>query len=232
MTVIPDWQNIDTVFLDMDGTLLDLNFDTHFWREHVPKRYAQLHQMDLQDAKQALYPRFKKAEGTMDWYCLDYWSRELQMDIALLKEEVDHLITVFPNVRNFLDQLRLLHKHVVLVTNAHYKSLSLKMERTQLGGHLDDIVCAHDLGLPKENTDFWNKLQSIQPFNPLSTLLIDDSLPVLRSAQSYGIAHLLAVHQPDSAFPPKDVEEFDAIYNFKDMLSSLTNKRTSRGQET
>ena len=31
-----DWTSIDTVLLDMDGTLLDLRFDNWFWQEHVP----------------------------------------------------------------------------------------------------------------------------------------------------------------------------------------------------
>ncbi|HBT55971.1 MAG TPA: haloacid dehalogenase, partial [Pseudomonas sp.] len=31
-----NWNAIDTVLLDMDGTLLDLHFDNHFWLEHMP----------------------------------------------------------------------------------------------------------------------------------------------------------------------------------------------------
>ena len=42
-----DWQRIDTVFLDMDGTLLDLNFDTYFWMEHVPRRFSEKHGVEL-----------------------------------------------------------------------------------------------------------------------------------------------------------------------------------------
>ena len=38
-----NWKNIDTVLLDMDGTLLDLHFDNHFWQTFVPLRYAQQH---------------------------------------------------------------------------------------------------------------------------------------------------------------------------------------------
>ena len=26
-----DWTQLDTILLDMDGTLLDLEFDNHFW---------------------------------------------------------------------------------------------------------------------------------------------------------------------------------------------------------
>ena len=34
---LPDWQEIDTVLLDMDGTLLDLHYDNYFWLTHIPK---------------------------------------------------------------------------------------------------------------------------------------------------------------------------------------------------
>jgi putative hydrolase of the HAD superfamily len=213
-----DWSTIDTVLLDMDGTLLDLNFDTHFWREHVPLRYAEMHGIDIESAREKLYPRFRAMEGTMDWYCVDYWSRELELDIVMLKEEVDHLIQVFPNVREFLDRLREQGKHVTLVTNAHQKSLQLKMNRTQLAGHLDDIVCAHELGLPKEEQVFWSRLHSMMPYDAERTLLIDDNLSILRSARQYGIAHLLAVYQPDSGMPPRETGEFPAIHGFTDIM--------------
>jgi putative hydrolase of the HAD superfamily len=38
-----DWSRIDTVLLDMDGTLLDLRFDNWFWQELIPSRYAAAH---------------------------------------------------------------------------------------------------------------------------------------------------------------------------------------------
>ncbi len=213
-----NWNSIHTVLLDMDGTLLDLRFDNQFWLEHVPLRYAQRHKKEIGEAKSELLRRYRKVEGTMEWYCLDYWTRELGMDIPLLKEEVEHLIAIHPHVVEFLDAMRQLGKRMVLVTNAHGKSLSLKMERTRLGGHFDSIICAHDLGLPKEEPEFWHHLRNREPFDPDTTLLVDDSLAVLRSAHTYGIAHLLAVLHPDSRGPVKDVEEFDAIRNFQDIM--------------
>ncbi len=213
-----DWQRVDTVLLDMDGTLLDLHFDNHFWQVHVPLRYAEKHGVSLEAAKDALFPRFRKAEGTLDWYCVDYWTRELGLDIALLKEEVNHLIAVHPHVIEFLDAARAAGKYLSLVTNAHNKSLALKLRQTEIGRHFDAIVCAHDLGLPKEHPPFWAKLQTLAPYAPERTLLIDDSLPVLRSAQAYGMGQLLAVKHPDSKGPPKDHGEFNAITSFHDIL--------------
>lgn len=154
----------------------------------------------------------------MDWYCLDYWTRELGMDVAMLKQEVDHLIAVHPQVVEFLDAVRASGRRAVLVTNAHGKSLALKLEKTRLGGHLDAIVCAHDFRFPKEDRRFWDRLQTREPFDPATSVLVDDSLAVLRAARDYGIAHLLAVLRPDSRAPARAITEFAAIHGFADIM--------------
>ncbi len=213
-----NWKQIDTVLLDMDGTLLDLHFDNYFWREHVPKKYAEKHDLGLEDAKSTLFPIFRNKEGTIDWYCVDYWSETLALDIAMLKKEVEHLIAVHPYVINFLKRIRELDKTVALVTNAHQKSLMLKLDRTALHNHIEHIICAHDFGLPKEDRDFWPKLQERLAYDKSRTLLIDDSLSVLRSARDYGISSLLAVYHPDSKDERRDVEEFEAIEDFDQIM--------------
>jgi putative hydrolase of the HAD superfamily len=213
-----DWQHIDTVLLDMDGTLLDLYFDNYFWREHVPRRFAEKHELTVDDAKRTLFPIFRNKEGTMDWYCVDYWTRTLELDIAQLKEEVDHLIAIHPYVIEFLDRLRKLNKQVALVTNAHQKSLMLKMDRTALHNHIETIICAHDFGMPKEYPEFWEKLHEKLAYDKKRTLLVDDSLSVLRSAKVYGISKLLAVYHPDSKDERRNVEEFEAIEDFDQIM--------------
>ncbi|NOQ79380.1 MAG: GMP/IMP nucleotidase [Gammaproteobacteria bacterium] len=213
-----DWNKIDSVFLDMDGTLLDLHFDNHFWLEHVPQRYAEKHGISRQAALDKLIPLFKSMEGTIDWYCVDYWTKELELDIALLKEEIKHLIQVHPFVIEFLEKLAKAGKRRVLVTNAHQKSLNLKMNNTPLSGLLDSIISAHQLGIPKEETNFWKQLSSLETYNPQRTLLIDDNLSALTSAKEYGIRHLLAIYKPDSKADIKNVGSFQAIHSFKEIM--------------
>jgi len=215
------WQQIDTVLLDMDGTLLDLNFDNHFWQEFVPLRFAQLHQLSVEQAKQQLAPRFKAMEGQLEWYCLDYWSRELQLNIAGLKLELAGLIAVHPHVTEFLELVRGSGKRLLLVTNAHQDSLNLKMEKTCLHAFFDEIIISHDFGLAKEQQGFWQALQDRHVFEKQRTLLVDDSLAVLRSAQAFGIAHLVSISKPDSQAPKKHITEFAAIEDFRALMPGL-----------
>jgi putative hydrolase of the HAD superfamily len=215
------WQQIETVFLDMDGTLLDLHFDNHFWQEHVPLRYAEKHSLEVEDAKSALYPRFRAVEGTIDWYCIDYWSRELDMDISALKREVDHLIQVHPHVAEFLEILNTTGKRVALLTNAHHKVIELKMATTGLARHFDHLICAHTFNVPKESPQFWPRLSKEDSFDPETTLFVDDSLPVLEAARKYGIRHLRAVRLPDSKAPPRQTGDFIAIENFSELVEGL-----------
>jgi putative hydrolase of the HAD superfamily len=216
-----DWNQIDIVMLDMDGTLLDLHFDNHFWLEHVPKRYAEAKGIPYEQAKRELLARYKSVEGTLEWYCVDHWSRELGLDIILLKEEVNHLIAVHPHVIDFLDQLMCAGKRRILVTNAHQKTLAMKLEQTRLAGFFDQVISSHQLGLPKEHPEFWSRLQNLQPFDKDRTLFVDDSPPVLASARKYGISWLLAILKPDSKEPPKETGEFPAIHDFSEIMGGL-----------
>jgi putative hydrolase of the HAD superfamily len=216
-----DWKKIDTVLLDMDGTLLDLNFDNHFWKEFVPLKYAEQQGISKALAKQQLEPQFKSMEGKLEWYCLDYWSHALQLDIAGLKAEISGLIAVLPHVTEFLEKLQQSSQKVLLVTNAHRGSLGLKMEKTCLQPFFDHIISSHDLGVPKEHAEFWELLQQQQPFDKQTTLLIDDSLAVLNSARLFGIAYLISVSKPDSKQPKKVVTDYPAIEDFRELMAGL-----------
>ncbi len=216
-----DWDRIDTVLLDMDGTLLDLHFDNHFWLEFVPARYAVRHGLSLEEAKTECRQRYERVTGTLDWYCIDHWSEQLGLDIVQLKQEMDHLIAVLPGVTEFLDLLGHAGKRRVLVTNAHHKSLALKMDRTALYRRLDVLISSHEIGLAKEDPEFWPRLCEREPCDFACTLFVDDSLPVLRAAREAGIGRLLAIRHPDRNQPVREIDEFPAVVDFSEVIPGL-----------
>jgi HAD superfamily hydrolase (TIGR01509 family) len=215
---VTQWQQIDTVLLDLDGTLLDLAFDNHFWRTHVPQAWAQRRQLSAQQAYEQLQQRFRACEGTLNWYCLDYWSRELELDISALKQSHSERIRWLPGAREFLGRVRTLGKRLVLITNSHPTTLAIKDSRTQVISHFDAGFSSHTFGAPKEHMQFWSELAKVERFDPRRSLFVDDSLPVLRAARAAGIGLVYAVHRPDSDAPPRMQQEFPAVDAVAELL--------------
>ncbi|GFO65193.1 GMP/IMP nucleotidase [Geomonas paludis] len=213
-----DWNLIDTVHLDMDGTLLDRHFDDHFWLEHVPKRYAEKNGISEHAAQEKLHRMFRSQEQTLNWTDLDYWSAQLGLDIPVLKEEVNHLIAVHPFVIEFLLFLRQHGKKIYLVTNAHSKTLNIKLRLTRIGSYFDGIISAHDLGLPKEDPLFWGKLQQKVSYDPERTMLGEDSETNLETARRFGIRYLIHVGRFSSTATPAQSESFHSIHYFSELI--------------
>ena len=213
-----NWAQIDTVLLDMDGTLLDLHFDTYFWQEHLPARYAEIKLIDPAQAKKSIHSKTRSIQGTLKWYSTDYWSQLLDVDIVQLKQEIGHKVALRPSCVGFLDALRAADKNVVMVTNAHHDSLNLKMEITGIASKFDRLISVHEFSLPKEDPACWQEVHKCHPFERSRTLLIDDNLNALASALEFGIDQVLAIYQPDSQAPMLDVLHYPAIHSFEEIM--------------
>ena len=213
-----NWSAIDTVLLDMDGTLLDLRFDNWFWQELIPSRYAAVNGLKLAEAQVLLAPRFVAVRGTLQWYCIEHWTRELNLDIGGIKREALARVSFLPGAQEFLTRLERSGKRRVLVTNAHPRTLAIKNERVALTQYFDACYSTHPFAAPKESAGFWPRLMAEEKFRPERTLIVDDSLNVLEAAREFGIAWLGAVRLPDSGLPPQHTGEFAAVDRVADLM--------------
>ena len=215
---IIDWQKIDTILLDLDGTLLDLNFDLHFWLEYLPLVYSEKHNISHQEAKNIIRPMLNAEMGKLSWYCLDYWQDKFDMDIIQLKQNISHLIQVLPHVEEFLKQAKINNKKVILATNAHRKTIKLKMSIAPLEGYFDDIISPHDYGFAKQEQGFWSQLVAELNLNKERTIFFDDALDVLKSARQSEIKHIVAISKPSSQKKSKTLPGFVNIVDFSEIL--------------
>jgi len=218
MSTLVNWSDVEHVLLDMDGTLLDLKFDNHFWGQLLPERYAALHGLSVAQALEHLTPQFRAMQGTLEWYSLDYWSDVTRVDVAALKEEVRHLIAPLQGAEEFLRAVHESGRKIWLATNAHGKSWRLKLEQTGLSSWFDRVICSHDFGAPKEDARFWQRVVAAHPFDPKRVLFVDDSLSVLRAARLYGLGQIVAIRHPDSSQPKRKIDEFIAVDRIADLL--------------
>lgn len=216
------WHSIDTVLLDMDGTLLDLCYDNTLWNTLLPERYSEAQNITQVQAREYLFSHMQQARGQLHFYCLDYWAEFTGLDVIALHHELSTMIRFRPNALEFLQWLQAQDKRSLLVTNAHRDSLHVKNSHCDIVSRLDAAISCHDYGAPKESQEFWHRLMQNHPFERERTLLIDDNDNVLNSANRFGIRHLLTISQPDSARPPKTGSRYHALEDFADLLESGT----------
>jgi putative hydrolase of the HAD superfamily len=217
-----DWDSIDTVLLDMDGTLLDLHFDFYFWTQHLPQKYSQIHNADINEVTDYIAHRLAEKQGQLEWYCTDYWSQQFELNIIAAQTEVQNLIRERAQVIELLNQLGAMQKERILITNSDRPSIKLKFANCALEPLLGQVISSHDYQVAKEQQQFWHQLQTHIDFNPETALFIDDSEAVLDSAQQFGIKQLLSIKQPISSQLREVDSKYPMVENFLALFTGNT----------
>ena len=215
------WQSIDTVLLDMDGTLLDLKYDNRVWSELLPQAYAEQRGISVHEAGEQLLGHMRNILGTMNFYRFDYWQEFTGLDMVHLHRQATGLIEFLPGAQAFLAALVRAEKNTIVVTNADRQSLQVKEPVLQLESQVDMIISSHDYGAPKEEHAFWQALKEDIAFDPNRTLFIDDTREFLEAAKKFGIGHLLAVAKPDSQRGSRDTMGWQSFEHYDQLLADL-----------
>jgi putative hydrolase of the HAD superfamily len=194
----PDWANIDTVLLDLDGTLLDQAYDNHIWRDLIPQRFAMARGLELQAAYDEIAGMFAGCSGTLAWYDIEYWTRTLGVDVGALHREVRSHVAWLPGAREFLARMRAMGKRLVLLTNSHPIALAVKHEQTGVLDYLDAAASSQEFGAPKELPQFWQAARARFGFDPGRSLFADDNSRMLEAASHAGVRWVYGVRHWDT----------------------------------
>jgi len=212
-----DWRSIDDVLLDMDGTLLDLHYDATFWLNNVHSIVANLTGEPEHVIQERFHRELKKHEGTLAWYCTDYWADFFGIDLIEAKQQLAHLIRFRPHAEQFLNVLNSLPLRTLIATNAHPDVIQLKLNVVPLQDMVDGIVSSHQYGVAKEHPDFWRALFDEYAINPDRALFIDDSSKVLDAADRAGVREVVEIRHPNLSEPPRStwkqgIDDFDVLF--------------------
>ncbi|MEM7098744.1 MAG: HAD-IA family hydrolase [Pseudomonadota bacterium] len=214
----PDWKGIDTVLLDMDGTILDLNYDNYVWNTLVPYAFAEGANISIEDARDRMRSRMMEKRGSIDFYRFNHWSEFCNIDMIDLHEQATHLIQLRPGTDRFIHWLRQQNRQILIATNADRKSFDIKQTQIDLKGLADEVISSHDYNCPKESQTFWDTLHDRYAYDPARTLFIDDNEPVLEAAAKAGIGHLLCVNRPDSNQPKRENLRYPSFDHFEEIM--------------
>ena len=197
------FKDIECLLIDMDGVILDNAYDNDFWQNQIPEVIADNKGIAFDDAKRLAIQIFNYKKNTKDWYDVDYWSNMLDIDIEAQKrsEKSFSRISLYDGVIDTLSVLKNKTK-TILITNAHRKTLNIKLEKYNLTSYFDEMVCAHELNYVKEDIQLWYMLRSKYRLDYEKTLLVEDTINNINVGLSAGISG--AIYVGDEKFTVSD----------------------------
>ena len=81
--------NSNTVILsDLDGVILDLNYDIKFWKEWLPAELALKSDKPIEEIRNELEAMMGEQEAGLNWYDLNFWDELLEVDcLEIIKSQ-------------------------------------------------------------------------------------------------------------------------------------------------
>lgn len=189
------------LLLDLDGTILDLYFDNHFWQQHLCQTFAAHNHIPLLKAQQHIGSLIATTAGTLPFYDVDYWSAVLKLDIIALKIQQQHLLSLHAGALLFLQTAQAAKMPCYLISNAHPRTLAFKLARVPLADFFVKTISAFAYHACKEQRAFWQRFLADCALNPADCAFFDDNLAAITQAQQARIGQVFAIDRPDSRAP-------------------------------
>jgi len=209
----------ETLMLDMDGTILDLSYDSHIWLKIIPEKLAEKRDIPISAAISLMNEHVIRMKNTLEWYCIDNWSKLLDIDVLEIHKAEKGRIRYLPGAKSFLREISNSSIRIILVSNSHRDTLNLKLNETDFGDYFEAIYVSHDFVYPKENPLFWRELMKKESFKKNKTVFVDDNQSVLESASIFGIKSLIQILNPDSQRPGLKSSNFFGVKNLSCLLT-------------
>ncbi|MFK8052111.1 MAG: HAD family hydrolase [Woeseiaceae bacterium] len=207
-----------TLLLDMDGTLLDLAYDNHFWLQTMPAAYAEAQSVSMDIARDKILSMIEAERGTLNWYCLDFWSDALSLDVLALKSTCEEPIQFLAGAPEFLKRARSAGHELIIVTNSSPELLKLKDQVTQVTDLVDAAYSSGEFEAPKESPIFWERFAARSGIRKEACLLVDDSPSVLQAGVDFGLGGVIGINHPDSKRAPNALTDWPSVDGVKDLL--------------
>ncbi|MFH0837118.1 MAG: HAD family hydrolase [Candidatus Aenigmatarchaeota archaeon] len=218
-----NWNKIENILLDMDGTLIDSYHEDHFWEFLIPQEYAKIHNIPIERAISKLKAKYAPTKGTLLWSDMQHWSNETGINLWKLRDESKNILQAHPHTIKFLEFLKKEKKKIFLVTAAPLDDVEFKIGHTEIKKYFDGIYSQIEMKIPKEKIIFWKELQKLIGYNPDTTLLAEDNEEILAAARASGIKHLVFKMTRNSQKPPKELMQLKdpnitTIHHFDEII--------------
>jgi len=184
------------ILLDIDGVILDQNFDNLFWMEWLPEAVAHNKGISLNDAKKDIYKTSKELYGTLPWYELRFWEDRYETNLIAIAEKNKSYAMFIDGAHEALQFIASLDKKVFFLTNCDSRLLKVKSSQVPLLNFADNWISSVDIGVVKEDQKFWKIALEKLNIQPSKSIFFDDNINIVNAATKYGIKKSVHVTEP------------------------------------
>ena len=207
------------ILLDLDGVILNLEYDIKFWESWLPDHVANQSNRSLEEIKAEIQAEIDIQRGTLNFYDLNYWDNLLNVDCMKIIKEQEEKCSYLEGSYEALQKLSTLNNRMHIVTNGDPRVQEYKAETKNFLEFFDSIFYSMRAGYPKEEKEFWALARHNLNLDFEDAIFIDDDFKVITAAAKAGIKQVIWITPGKNRILQNGVETFPS-------LAELTNAIT------
>ncbi len=199
------------ILLDLDGVILNLEYDIKFWESWLPDQVANQSNRILEEIKAEIQAEIDIQKGTLNFYDLNYWDNLLNVDCMKIIKEQEEKCSYLEGSYEALQRLSTLNNRMHIVTNGDPRVQEYKAETQNFLEFFDSIFYSMRAGYPKEEKEFWALARHNLNLDFEDAIFIDDDFKVITAAAKAGIKQVIWITPGKNRILQNGVETFPSL---------------------
>ena len=199
------------ILLDLDGVILNLEYDVKFWQSWLPDHVANQSNRSLEEIKAEIQAEIDIQRGTLNFYDLNYWDNLLNVDCMNIIKEQEEKCSYLEGSYEALQRLSTLKNPMHILTNGDPRAQEYKAETQNFLEFFDSIFYSMHAGYSKEEKEFWALARHNLNLDFEDAIFIDDDFKVITAAAKAGIKQVIWITPGKNRVLQNGVETFPSL---------------------
>jgi len=199
------------ILLDLDGVILNLEYDIKFWESWLPDHVANQSNRNLEEIKAEIQAEIDIQRGTLNFYDLNYWDDLLNVDCMKIIKEQEEKCSYLEGSYEALQRLSTLKNPMYILTNGDPRAQEYKAETQNFLEFFDSIFYSMHAGYSKEEKEFWALARHNLNLDFEDAIFIDDDFKVITAAAKAGIKQVIWITPGKNRVLQNGVETFPSL---------------------
>ena len=206
------------ILSDLDGVILDLNYDMKFWQSWLPEHVANQTNQSIEETQAEIQAEINKQRGTLNFYNLNYWDDFLNVDCMQIIKEKEEKCSYLEGSHEASQRLSALKNPKHILTNGDPRVQEYKAQSQDFRRFFDSIFYSMRAGYPKEQKEFWALARHNLNLCFEDAMFIDDGYNVVTAAVKAGLKKVIWITPGKNRILQNGIETFPRLIDLVDAI--------------